>query len=118
MSEQHGIIVARELGVAIHSLRDINDAIGACIGRGGLLLTEADLGPTFFDLHSGLAGELLQKLVNYRVRTAIVVAQPALYGERVVELAREHRSHPLIRFLPSEEEARDWLGAAEATRGG
>ncbi|RIK36410.1 MAG: DUF4180 domain-containing protein [Chloroflexi bacterium] len=109
MSEERNVVIASEVGIAIHSVRDIPDVLGAFIGRDGLLLTEGDLGPAFFDLKSGLAGELLQKFVNYRVRVAIVVPVPEVYGERFGELAYEHRSHPLIRFVPSRAEAETWL---------
>ena len=66
---------------------------------GGLLLSEGDLAPSFYDLKSGLAGELFQKFVSYRVPLALVVKEPAVYGERFVELAREHRSHHMVRIL-------------------
>lgn len=106
------IVVASEAGISVHSLRDVSDVIGACLGAAGLLLGEAELAPAFFDLKTGLAGELLQKLVNYRVRTAIVVPDPERHGERFTELAREHATHPVIRFLRTREEAEVWLHAA------
>lgn len=37
-----------------------------------LVIPAAILNPAFFDLRSGLAGGMLQKFVNYRVRVAIV----------------------------------------------
>jgi hypothetical protein len=109
MNQERRAIVASEAGISVRSFRDIPDAVGACIGAAGLILTEEDLAPAFFDLKTGLAGELLQKLVNYRVRAAIVVADLEPYGERVRELAREHASHPVIRFVRSREEADAWL---------
>lgn len=109
MSEEHNIVIAAEAGIAIRSMRDIADAIGACFGADALLLTEAELGPAFFDLKSGLAGELLQKFVNYRMRVAIVVPDPAVHSTRFRELAYEHQSHPLIRFVRSQDEADAWL---------
>lgn len=39
--------------------------------QGGLILSEEDLSPIFLDLPSGLAGELLQKFVTYRVPLAL-----------------------------------------------
>ena len=83
--------------------------IAACIGSAGLILTENDLGQEFFDLRSRLAGELFQKCMNYRLRVAIVVPDPAAYGERFSELAYEHSSHGMIRFVRSREEANIWL---------
>lgn len=38
-----------------------------------LLIYEENLNPNFFDLSTGLAGDILQKLVNYSVQTAIVL---------------------------------------------
>ena len=79
------------------------------VGADGLILTEEDLGPLFFDLRSGLAGDALQKFVNYRVHVAIVVPTPQSHGERFVELAREHSKHPMVRFFATEDAARAWL---------
>ncbi len=98
--------------VSIRSAKDISHALSACLEQGGLVLTEGDLCPEFFDLRSGLAGELLQKFVNYRARLAIVVPDPRAYGERFSELAYEHRTHGLVRFTASEHDATQWLSAS------
>lgn len=104
-----GILIASEAGIEVRSFEDIPDVIGACFGAHSLLLTEQELSSDFFNLKSGLAGELMQKFTNYRLRVAIVVPDPSVYGERFVELAREHRTHRLIRFLPSVDDALAWL---------
>jgi hypothetical protein len=109
MTEKNRVIVASESKIAIRSVNDINDTIGACFGAEGIILVEADLAPAFFDLSSGLAGELLQKLVNYKLRAAIVVPNPEAYGERFSELAYEHRTHDTVRFVRSRAEADAWL---------
>ena len=93
----------------IRSVSDIPGALGASIKQGGLVLTEADLCPEFFDLRTGLAGEVLQKFVNYRARLAIVLPDPRAHGERFSELVHEHRSHAAVRFFGSESDARRWL---------
>jgi Domain of unknown function (DUF4180) len=105
------VIVAAERGIAVRSLSDVADAVAAAFGAAGLLLTEQELSKDFFDLKSGIAGELFQKLENYRVRAAIVVPNPALHGERFTELAREYRTHNRVRILPSRDEALRWLVA-------
>ena len=112
MSNERRILIARDAGIAIRTLGDVADAIGASLGADGLLLTEEDLGPAFFDLRSGLAGEAMQKFVNYRVRVALVIATPESHGERFVELVREHRTHPMVRVFETEDAARAWLHAA------
>jgi hypothetical protein len=111
MTEERQILIASEAGIAIHSVSDISDAISASFGANGLILTEADLAPEFFNLRTGLAGELLQKFTNYQLRMAIVVPDPDAYGERFSELVYEHSTHNLIRFVRSTDEARSWLGS-------
>lgn len=93
---------------------DAGPLFEAALGEGKNLLLEEDLGAAFFDLRTGLAGELLQKFVNYRLPVAIVVASPGIHGDRFVELFREHRSHPLVRFFSTEADAREWLLAKGA----
>jgi hypothetical protein len=109
MNEVRRILVASDSGISIGSLSDISDALQACMGSEGLILTENDLAREFFDLRSGLAGELFQRFTNYRLRVAIVLPEPEAYGERLSELAYEHASHTMIRFVRSAEEAKAWL---------
>jgi uncharacterized protein DUF4180 len=96
----------------IDSPRAISNALATGMDEGGLVLSEADLAPAFYDLTSGLAGELFQKFVNYRVPLALVVKDPSVHGERFVELAREHRSHSMVRIFPDHDAAADWLAVA------
>lgn len=105
------MVVAAERGLRIGSVADIQDALGATFGATGLLLEEADVDPGFFDLRTGLLGELMQKFVNYRVRLALVVPDPERHGPRIAELAYEHRTHTLVRILPTAAAARAWLQA-------
>ena len=109
MNEKRRIVVASDSGLSIQSSSDISDVLSASIGSAGLVLTEEDLGQEFFDLRSGLAGELFQKSTNYRLRVAIVLPDPAIYGERFSELAYEHKSHNMVRFVRSKDEALAWL---------
>ena len=109
MNDERRIIIASDAGISIRSFGDISDAIGACIGTEGLILTENDLSPEFFELRSGFAGELFQKFINYQIRVAIVLADTDAYGERFSELAYEHKSHSMIRFVRSADEAKAWL---------
>jgi hypothetical protein len=111
MNKDHEIIVASESGLTIHSFSDISDAISACFGSRGLILTLNDLSPEFFDLRTGLAGEIFQKFINYNLRLAIVLPDTKAYGERFGELAYEHAKHNAVRFVSSVEEARVWLSA-------
>ncbi|WP_173924474.1 DUF4180 domain-containing protein [Agromyces sp. Marseille-P2726] len=61
-------------GPAIVTSDDTSDLIGsAWANRAELIaIPAARLDPAFFDLSSGVAGEMTQKFVNYRLRVAIV----------------------------------------------
>jgi hypothetical protein len=100
----------------IDSPRAISDALATAMEEGGLVLSEADLAPSFYDLKSGLAGELFQKFVNYRVPLALVVKDPSVYGERFVELTREHKSHTMVRMFQDRDAASEWLAVARENR--
>ena len=114
MTQTPNIVVATEAGIKLRSVADISDLIGAVYGANGLILDEDDLSADFFDLRTGLLGELFQKLTNYQVMTALVVPDTARYGERLSELAFEHATHNLIRFVDSPEAANAWLGSSGA----
>ena len=93
----------------IRSASDISAALTASVERGGLVLDERDLAPDFFDLKTGLAGQVLQKFVNYRTKLAIIVRDASVHGGRFGELMHEHRVHPTVRFFSAEQSARQWL---------
>ena len=93
----------------IRSASDISAALSASVERGGLVLDEKDISADFFDLKTGLAGQVLQKFVNYRTKLAVIVREPAAYGARFSELTYEHRTHPTVRFFTAEQSARQWL---------
>ena len=61
-------------GPAISSPEETSDLIGnAWVDKVGIIaIPLSRLDPAFFDLRSGKAGELTQKLVNYQLRLAIV----------------------------------------------
>jgi hypothetical protein len=103
------VVIASEVGLRMDTLSDASNAIGQCYGSGGLLLTEHDVAREFFELQSGLAGELFQKCTNYQLALAVVVQDVGIYSPRIAELAHEHRTHRLIRFFADVESARAWL---------
>lgn len=106
------VVYASQAEIFIAAMADINDAIGATFGAKGLILTEKELDPAFFDLRTGLAGELFQKAVNYHIKIALVVPEPAKYGDRFKELAYEHQNDNQVRIVPSIDQAEAWLLAA------
>jgi Domain of unknown function (DUF4180) len=111
MTEHPNILIAADSGIRLETAQTISDLIGACWGMDGVILCETDLASGFFDLRTGLLGELFQKCTNYNLRLALVLSEPAGHGERFSELVHEHRSHKLIRFFIYVDEAKAWLGS-------
>ena len=110
--EVPSLIVAADHNLRVAAMADIQLLLEAAYGADGGLPLEDDLSPAFFDLRSGIAGELFQKCTNHRLRLALVVPDPAAHGERFTELAREHASHTLIRFFTIKSDAVAWLEKA------
>ncbi|MBN1183194.1 MAG: DUF4180 domain-containing protein [Bacteroidales bacterium] len=65
--------VISEVGI-INKLEDGLDLLGNLYYQGfdKIVIHEKNITPDFFDLKSGIAGEILQKFSTYRVRLAIV----------------------------------------------
>jgi hypothetical protein len=106
-------IVTGAAPVTIRSIGDIAGALKESVSPEGLVLTEENLGPAFYDLKTGLAGELFQKVVNYRGRLAILIRDARVYGDRFSELAYEHRHHAFVRFFEERTQALEWLHRGE-----
>lgn len=76
-----------------------------------LLLEEEYLHPAFFDLKTGLAGAILQKFANYRVKAAIVANLEGIQSTRFQELVRECNRGNQVHFFEDMAQAEMWLTA-------
>ena len=58
----------------ITTVRDVTDLLGNADYQGAsrIIVKEKNLDPRFFDLKTGVAGEMLQKVSNYHKKLAIV----------------------------------------------
>ncbi len=74
-----------------------------------IILQEDNIIPDFFDLTTGLAGEILQKFSNFRVQLAIVGDFNKCPGKSIRDFIFESNKGRLINFLPSVEEAKERL---------
>jgi Domain of unknown function (DUF4180) len=90
---------------------DASAAVARCLEHRvrGLLFDDGALPPAFFDLRTGVAGDLLQKLANYRIRMAAVVPDPSAHGPRFRELADEANRGRQLRFAAIRADAIAWL---------
>ena len=100
---------AAPLGLRIDGLEDIQGLLGAAYSLDGLILHETDLGTEFFRLGSGVAGELFQTFVNFRLPVAVMIADFSAHGGRFVELAFEHSRYAGVRFVHADADALRWF---------
>ena len=74
-SIKHGdILEITSDGLLIANASDALDLLGSTYFQGydKMILHQKNITPDFFDLQNGMAGEILQKFSNYRMRLAIV----------------------------------------------
>ena len=70
-----------------------------------LVLPKENLPEAFFDLRTGLAGEVLQKCTNYQMKIAIVGDFSVYDSKALRDFIRESNRGGAVLFLPSAEEA-------------
>jgi hypothetical protein len=96
------------------SAAEINDVIGACFSTRSnrVLLYSSNIPTAFFDLSSGEAGTVLQKLRNYRIRLAIVIDsnRPA-FSSRFGEMVNEEKKGRDFGIFDARDAAFEWLRA-------
>src|SRR5690606_33009623 len=101
-------------GIVINSAEDGVDLIGNVYYRGfdKVILYQENVSPDFFDLKTGMAGEILQKFSNYRVRLAIVGDFSGYTSKSLRDFIHESNKGKLVDFLFSKEEAINRLSVA------
>ncbi|MFF0828207.1 DUF4180 domain-containing protein [Brevibacillus sp. NPDC003359] len=70
-----------------------------------IILDKSLLHESFFDLKTRLAGEILQKFINYRVKVAIVGDFSVYTSKSLKDFIYESNNGKDIFFLPTEEQA-------------
>lgn len=122
MSAEPALAVIEEQGVRIVEgtldarivarVEEASRVVEACLSHRTLraLLYTQNLPDRFFDLSSGDAGAILQKLRNYRIRLAIVCPPGSVqFSSRFGELMAEEQLRRDVRVFESRGPALDWL---------
>ncbi len=78
-------------------------------GYDAIILHETTITPAFFDLKTGVAGEILQKFSNYRMRLAIVGDFEKYNSNSFKDFVFESNKNRQINFVGSLEEALERL---------
>jgi hypothetical protein len=113
--EQRGeVVVEGQPGASfMTSAHDVDRIIEACFSEGAkaALLYAANMSPAFFDLSSGEAGIVLQKLRNYRIRLALVAPPGSIqFSSRFGEMVADEQRGTHFGIFDTRQAALDWLG--------
>lgn len=93
--------------MVIESASDILDILGdvSFSGSSAVIIYSDSFSPEFYDLRSGVAGEILQKFSNYRMKLAIVGDFSHLTGKSWRDFIRESNRGSALSFVSSFDEA-------------
>jgi PadR family transcriptional regulator, regulatory protein AphA len=97
-------------GRIIQTEQDGLDMIGICFENDAnlVLIYEGLLSDDFLTLRTGLAGTILQKLINYNIKAAAIINEDK-FNVRFKELVREYNKGTTFRVFNNAEEAKNWL---------
>jgi hypothetical protein len=94
-------------GFMISSVQDAVDLLGELSfdNCSAVILHEANLHPDFFKLHTGLAGDILQKFSNYNFRLAVTGDFSKYTSKNLQDFIRESNKGNSIYFAVDTEMA-------------
>ena len=104
--------VVREPGVLITdgpSAMDLLATVRYETGCSAMVLRKEQIDEPFFRLSTGLAGEVLQKFVNYHMKLAIVGDFSHYTSKPLQDFIRESNRGKTVCFVSTESEAIEWL---------
>lgn len=107
LSAKDGIAEIITDDMVIEKVEDGVDLIGNIYYQGfdKVILYEKNITPDFFDLSTKMAGEILQKFSNYRIRLAIVGNFEAYQSKSMKDFIFESNKLGQINFVNSKSEA-------------
>ena len=97
-------------GPQFASEADGTELISLCFEHGvsRILIPQGRLGEDFFNLKTRVAGLVVQKIANYRMKAAAVISQQDIKG-RFAEFMLESNRGNVFRAFANTEEAEAWL---------
>ncbi|MFC3688413.1 DUF4180 domain-containing protein [Aquipuribacter hungaricus] len=126
VEDRHGLRLLRLDGrtTVVATSDDVSDLVGGAWAAGAdvVVVPVEGVAPAFFDLRSGLAGDVLQKVTNYHVVLAVLGDVSALTAASTSlrDLVRETDRGVHAWFVPDDaalDERLQRLAASRAARG-
>jgi DNA-binding PadR family transcriptional regulator len=90
---------------------DALDLIALCWEHeaNALMINNTALSEDFFKLKTKVAGNMIQKFINYGIKTAVIIPQDTIQKGRFKEMAMETNKGNHFRLYESKDEAEQWL---------
>jgi hypothetical protein len=113
------VLVCDEEGAPVAGTQDALDLIGAAFSQAEIVAVPAvRFDERFFALRTGLAGEIMQKFVNYRMRLVIVgdISAHVRASTALRDLVSESNRGDHVWFVADLDELDDRLSAAASGR--
>lgn len=102
-------------GIVVRSAADMLDMVGSVIWNDtadAIAVHEKNITPEFFDLSTGIAGDILQKCSNYQFRLAIMGDFDAYPSTSLQAFIRECNRGKHVLFVGSVRDALEMWGGA------
>lgn len=95
----------------IHTEQEAMDLVAACIENDtNLVMIDSEaLSDDFFRLGTGLAGGVLQKFANYRIKAVVAISDKEKIKGKFKELMAESNKGNSFRLFDNQERAEEWL---------
>jgi len=105
------IAVVRSPGVLIRETQDALDLLAEAsyLNADKIIIKEDQVTPAFFELKSGIAGDILQKFSTYHVQLAIIGDFSKFRSKSLKDFIFESNKYGRINFVGSIEEAKERL---------
>ena len=109
IKQVNGIDIAEVISdrILIRNTQDALDLMANCAYQGSrkIILKEENIVPDFFDLKTGVAGDILQKFSTYNVKIAIIGDYSKYTSRSLRDFIFESNKYGRINFVSSIEEA-------------
>lgn len=113
LTEISGIYIAEIKSdiIEINNSQDALEIIINCthLGARSIIIKEININPNFFDLKTGMAGEILQKFSTYKINLAVVGDFSKYSGKSLKDFIFESNKIGRINFVNSGKQAKEVL---------
>jgi hypothetical protein len=113
LTDINGTYIAEVISdqIEINHVQDAVDLLGNCRYQSAesIIINERNITPDFFDLKTGIAGEVLQKFSNYNMRLAIVGEFSKYDSKSLQDFIYESNKTGSINFVNSVNQAKEQL---------